>query len=184
MDVWKAIQERHATRSYTDAPIAHTTFERLIDAAIQAPSAMNLQPWHFTVIQDRRLLDDISARAKAHLLASSTALPKGMLEHLHDGAFHIFYHAPAVVLISAEANAAWGSEDAALAAENLMLAACALGLGTCWIGLAQAWLETAEAKKRIDLPAAFRPIAPIAIGHAGAASPAVPRKAAEINWIG
>lgn len=184
MDAWKAIYERRAARAYTDEPVARATLARLIDAAIQAPSAMNLQPWHFTIIQDRSLLDDISAHAKRHLLSAPATLPEGMRERLGDSAFHIFYHAPAVVLISGETNAAWAAEDVALAAENLMLGACALNLGTCWIGLAQAWLETAEGRKRIDLPGKFRPIAPIVVGHIAAASPAVPRKPPEINWIG
>jgi len=184
MEFWDVIRGRRATRSYTDEPVARGTLVRLIDAAIQAPSAMNLQPWHFTVIQNRGLLDDISAHAKRHLLSAPTTLPEGMREHLSDGAFHIFYHAPAVILVSGETTAAWAAEDVALAAENLMLAACALGLGACWIGLAQAWLDTTEARKRIDLPDAFRPIAPIVVGHMRARPTAVPRKAPEINWIG
>ena len=65
--------------------------------------------------------------------------------------FHIFYHAPSLIVISASQTGPWALEDCSLAAENLMLAAHASGLGTCWIGFAQAWLETAEGKTALQL---------------------------------
>ena len=55
-------------------------------------------------------------------------------EMLNDPKFHIFYHAPVLVVIAAAEPTDWAVEDCALAAENLMLAAYAKGLGTCWIG--------------------------------------------------
>jgi hypothetical protein len=57
------------------------------------------------------------------------------------------------------------------------------GLGTCWIGFAQTWLGTAEGKALLKLPAAYRPVAPIIVGHPKAAPPAVARKEPEIRWV-
>ena len=68
--------------------------------------------------------------------------------------FHIFYHAPVLILISVIGEGPWIVEDCSLAAENLMLAAYAEGLGTCWIGFAQGFLNTPEGKKVLGLPAA------------------------------
>src|SRR3954468_7412184 len=94
------------------------------------PSAVNQQPWLFTVIRDKALLTRISQEAKAHMLRTSAA---ALASHhfqsiLENPEFDIFYHAPALVVISAPAGP-WIVEDCALAAENLMLAAHAAGLG-------------------------------------------------------
>ncbi len=83
------------------------------------------------------MLDGVSRDAKAHLLATMSADLAGGARGAHfrsvlsDPAFHIFYHAPALILISGNAPGSWITEDCALAAENLMLMAYALGLGTC-----------------------------------------------------
>ena len=103
---------------------------------------------------------------------------------LGDPNFHIFYHAPVLILISAQAPGPWIVEDCALAAENLMLTAFAAGLGTCWIGFAQGYLNTPAGKETLGLPAACVPIAPIIVGHPKAFPPAVARKAPEIRWVG
>jgi nitroreductase len=186
MELNDAIMGRRAVREYTDAVIDEQTIRRMIDAAVQAPSAVNGQPWTFTVVRDQRVLDRISRDAKAHMLATMTAGPHA--DHFHsllsEPTFHIFYHAPALVLISAIAQGPWILEDCALAAENLMLAAFAAGLGTCWIGFAQSFLNTADGKEALKLPAACVPVAPIILGHPKVVPPPVPRKEPQIRWIG
>ncbi len=186
MELNDAIMGRRAVREYTDAAIDDHTIRRMIDAAVQAPSAVNGQPWTFTVVRDQRLLDRISRDAKAHMLATMAAGPHA--DHFHsmlsDPTFQIFYHAPALILISAIAQGPWILEDCALAAENLMLAAFAAGLGTCWIGFAQSFLITPDGKAALNLPAACVPVAPIILGHPKVVPPPVPRKEPEIHWIG
>jgi nitroreductase len=186
MDIRDAIYQRRAVRQYTSQPVDRDTLRHLIDAAVQAPSAVNQQPWLFAVVQERALLDRISEEAKAYMLKQS---PAGLVSHhlrdtLGDPGFHIFYHAPALVLICTRTPTPWAVEDCALAAENLMLAACAAGLGTCWIGFAQNWLGTPEGKSAVGLPAGCVPVAPIIVGHPKAPAPPVPRKEPEIRWIG
>ena len=53
MELADAIRSRRAIRSYTDAAVGRSVIERLIDAAILAPSAMNLQPWAFAILRAR-----------------------------------------------------------------------------------------------------------------------------------
>jgi nitroreductase len=103
---------------------------------------------------------------------------------LSDPNFHVFYHAPVLIVISAIEQGPWIVEDCTLAAENLMLAAHAAGLGTCWIGFAQSFLNTPDGKKALDLPAAWVSVAPIIVGHPKAATPAVPRKEPAVKWVG
>lgn len=186
MDLIEAIYSRRAVREFTAEPVDEKILQQLIDAAIQAPSAVNQQPWSFSVVRDKALLARISHEAKAHTLRTT---PVGLASHhfqeiLSNPNFDIFYHAPALILISAVAQSPWAVEDCSLAAENLMLTARALGLGTCWIGFAQAWLGTPEGKAALNLPAAYVPVAPIIVGHPKSAPPPVPRKKPEIHWIG
>jgi nitroreductase len=184
MNVLEAIYARRAVRSYSEAPVEPKSLELLIAAAVEAPSANNTQPWHFTVVRQSALLDRISAAAKTHMLhlLDSKGGPPEMRQHLSDPAFHVFYHAPALIVISAKTGD-WAIEDASLAAENLMLAACEKGLGTCWIGFAQRWLETDEGKRSIGLQPDFQPVAPIIVGHPSASTSPVPRRAPDVKWI-
>jgi nitroreductase len=186
MELAEAIRHRRSVRDYTPEFVTPEQIARLIEAATLAPSAVNTQPWHFTIVRDRTLLDRISADAKRHMLALVDAghAPSGFRDHLGNPAFQIFYHAPALILISVADDDAWAHENAALAAENLMLAAFAEGLGSCWIGFAQRWLETPEGRLALDLPAGVKAIAPIIVGHPRAAPPDVPRNAPRLHWIG
>jgi nitroreductase len=184
MDLKQAIYGRRAIRHFTADTVDETVLRTLIDAAVQAPSAVNQQPWSFAVVRDRALLADISNQAKVHMLRTSTAASSHHFQQLlNDPAFDIFYHAPALIVISAMTEGPWAIADCALAAENLMLSACAAGLGTCWVGFAQAWLGTALGKAALKLPEARVPVAPIIIGHPAASAPPVPRKAPTIDWI-
>ena len=185
MDLKDAIYGRRAVREYVPEPVNESVLKSLIDAAAQAPSAVNRQPWSFAIVRDQGLLDRISRKSKAYMLAT---LPAGSLDHfrdlLGDPNFQIFYHAPVLILISTIAADDWNVEDCSLAAENLMLAAHAAGLGSCWIGFAQKWLQTPAGKAALALPASHVPVAPIIVGHPKSPAPAVARKTPDIRWIG
>ncbi len=186
MDLKEAIYTRRSVRNFTADPVDENTLAELIRAAVQAPSAVNQQPYSFYVVRDKVLLTKISREAKTYMLKSS---PVGLMSHhfqetLNDPNFDIFYGAPAVIVICTTTEIPWAVEDCALAAENLMLAAHGMGLGTCWIGFAQAWLGTPEGKAALKLPAGYKPVAPIIVGHPKSAPSPVPRKDPEIRWIG
>lgn len=185
MDINEAICARRSVRHDTGQALDQDALRRLIDAAIHAPSAMNLQPWSFTVVRDQNLLDRISGDAKAHMLATMPvdAQSGHFRSMLADPGYHIFYHAPALILIAGRAPQQWIIEDCALAAENLMLAAHGAGLGSCWIGFAQSFLNTQEGRNSPGLAPDSVPVAPIIVGYPKGASAAVPRKEAQICWI-
>lgn len=186
MNINEAIDGRRSTREYTTQAVDEAVIGRLIDAAVQAPSAVNQQPWTFTVLRDQALLDRISREAKAYMLATLPSGPQSghFQSLLNDEHFQIFYHAPVLILISGNAPSQWVVEDCALAAENLMLAAYAEGLGSCWIGFAQAFLNTPQGKKALGLPAEWAPVAPIIVGHPKSTPAPVTHKAPEVRWIG
>jgi len=180
MELEQAIRDRRAVREYTTQPVDDALLKRLIEAAIQAPSAMNEQPWLFTVVRDKALLARIS-NSKAALVASASG---AYLETLSNPAFDLLYRAPVLIVISSATNGRWAAENCAMAAQNLMLAARAAGLGTCWIGMVQGWMSSPEGKAALQLPPDSVPVAAIIVGHTASFPPPVPRKAPEITWIG
>ena len=186
MNVLQAIRERRAVRDYRAEPVSAGMIYHLITSASWAPSAMNEQPCHFTVVTDSALLDEISIRAKAWLLKSVSAMPRPahFRDLLRDENFHLLYHAPVLIIISAPERIPWAVEDCAVAAQNLMLAATDLGLGSCWIGFTQGWLNSPEARDLLDLSGQNLCVAPIVVGHPKSLLPAIPRKSPAITWVG
>lgn len=184
MDLRQAIYGRRATRAFSDTPVDRKHIDALIDAAIQAPTAMNAQPWAFCVVRDAALLDHISREAKAHLLRSTEIGLAG--DHfaalLADENFHIFYHAPALIAICTTESGDWSATDCTLAAQNMMLMAYSQGLGSCWIGFAQGWLGTKEGRAALDLPASWNVVAPIIIGYPKDSPQAPVRRSPLVHW--
>lgn len=185
MHVMDALYHRRAVRSYAPRPIDESLLRPLIDAAVQAPSAMNLQPWAFAVILERKILDSVSERAKVYLVRTTppSSPLEPYLENLRDPAFNIFYDAPAMIVICATSAAPGATEDCALAAQNLMLAAHAHGLGTCWIGFARPWLNEPEGKAALGIPEGYAPVAPIIVGYPGGPAEVHPRRKPEILFV-
>lgn len=118
MDVLEAIHTRRSIRKFLDQPVGEDLIEKLLAAAMQAPSARNQQPWRFVVIDDRSIL------AKIPPFMPNAAMTAG---------------APLAILICGdlelEKSEGYWVVDCAAAAENMLLAAHALGLGACWCGV-------------------------------------------------
>ena len=167
MNVIEVIHARRAVRSYTPRVVADDTIRALLAAAVQAPSAMNAQPWSFVIVQDRARLKRYSDRAKALLLESPPdKKTRRYDEMLKDETFNVFYDAGTLIVICASDGGSYVQADCWLAAENLMLAACDAGLGTCCIGFAIPVLNTAEVKTELQIPTETVAVAPIIVGYA------------------
>lgn len=186
MDLMDAIFHRRAVREFKNEAVDRETIRFVIAAAVQAPSAMNRQPWCFAVVEDREALERCSRQAKAHLLRTvPETAPLGHYRALlAEPGFDVFYHAPALIVICATSTEEGTAEDCCLAAQNLMLTAHATGLGTCWIGFSRPWLNLPEGKKELGIPTHYVPVAPLAIGHPKGPTPAVARRHPDIFWTG
>lgn len=184
MEVKDAIYHRRSVRDYTDQIVDKSTVSSLIRAAIQAPSAINLQPWAFVVIQDKVLLKGYSDRAKVLGSTASelTAAHPELKAMLSDPAFNIFYNAGTLIVLCAKPLGEHPDWDCCLAAQNLMLVAHSLGLGTCPIGLAWELFKQPDVRQELHIPAGYSPIMPIIVGYPRTPPVAPPRNEPEILW--
>jgi nitroreductase len=177
VDVIDAIYDRRAVRSFKHRQVGADSISRLLDAAVQAPSAMNNQPWAFAIVQDLELQKRISDRSKQLVLAAM--LPDSPLAELRaeleDPAFHVFYDATTVIVVCARLGDPGHLEDCSLAAQNLMLAAHGIGLATCPIGLAREAMNEPEFRRELGIPDDFTVVLPIALGYPRGRTEAPPR---------
>ena len=165
MDFWQVLQERYSVRAFDPSiDVPPQTIDRLLEAAIRAPSAGNRQPWHFYVVRDAALRKglELAAYGQAYISQAPVAI--------------------VVCAIPAESAERYGErgsqlyclQDTAAAIEHILLAAVALDLGGCWIGA----FNESEAARVLDLPGDRRPVAILPIGKpAGERTEPSPRKA-------
>jgi nitroreductase len=167
-DFFEVLRTRRTVRSYTADPVSPEDLRDLIDCAILAPNGMNFQPWTFTVVTNQevmRKLDSIvlgilrSAEVQAHMTSER------LREIVNAPDYSIFYRAPALIVISADAKVPGAPVDCQLAAENLFLAAHAKGLGTCYMGFLLFAAEHPEARKLLAIPEGFKMAAGAIVGH-------------------
>jgi nitroreductase len=185
MELLDVLRNRRAVRDYTNVPVSRAVIERLAEAAVQAPSAMNYQPWAFAALLDPQRIDEYADRARKWLMENlpESGHDEASRKILEQPGFSIFYHAPALVIVLAQSAARQATEDCCLAACNLMLAARAEGIGSCWIGFGRPWLNLPATKKELGLPEGYEVVAPIILGYPREWPGTHGRKAPEIHWL-
>ena len=148
MELTEAIRTRRSVRAYKPDPIPDGVLEKVLDCARLAPSANNVQPWHFVVVKDRAKRREI-----AQLAAGQSFVGE----------------APAVIVCCGKRYTdrySWISGnmylvDCTIAIDHLTLAARNEGLGTCWVGA----FDHELLKKAVDIPRGYDIIMLIPIGH-------------------
>ena len=145
------VRKRRSIRSYTKEPVDRQALDLLVETLLRAPSSRNINPWEFIVVDDRGLLQQLSA-AKTHGSAFLKGAPLGI-----------------VVCADSTKSDVW-VEDCAIAAILVQMTAESLGLGSCWIQIRQRPHDgdtTAEAyiQELLGLPEQIRVESIISIGH-------------------
>jgi nitroreductase len=143
------IERRHSIRKFdSGVPVTKEQLDRLLEAAMLAPSACNSRPWEFIAITKREILDEI-ARVHPYAMMCATATA-----------------AIVVVAIPQTEGGPVGyfPQDCAAATQNILLEAVSLGLGTCWCGVFPKDERIAAIRKLFAIPEPKIPFNVIAIG--------------------
>lgn len=138
MNVYEAIRERRTVRRFKQEPISREVLDKLIDAARLAPSAANLQPSEYIVVDKSSLVD----RVFSTLSWAGYIVPRG---NPPEGEKPVAY---IIVLTAREKTKMSGVSDAAAAIENILLAAREEGIGSCWLGS----IERETLRKILNIP--------------------------------
>lgn len=179
LSVFDAIYSRRSVRKFTNDQVDPDMIDELLDAAIQAPCAMHEELCAFVVIQDPVILSELSKeiknQIKLHDVAHSS-FSRHATDIVNNEKFEVFYGANTLIIICSQFDRKFTSADCWLAAENLMLAALGKDLGTCVIGFAIDTLNTAQWKRKLNIPADAKVIAPIIVGKPTGTIQTVSRK--------
>lgn len=148
MDFKSLISNRYSVRSYLSKEVEKEKLIKILEAGQIAPSAVNLQPWHFIVVRE-------------------TENHKKFSEIYHRDWFN---EAPVYIVVCGDHEQAWKRKadgkdhtdiDAAIAIDHMTLQATELGLGTCWI--CNFYVE--KCSEFFNLPKHIEPIAIISLGY-------------------
>ena len=162
MDVLKVIADLRSHRAYSEEQLPEEILGAILKAGLEAPSARNHQPWHFSVVQDAGLIQEVHDEA-------AKVMGKGGSPRFSDPDFQIFYHAPTIVFIFGEKEFSWTEVDCGIAVENMALAAEGLGLGSVILGLPKpAFMgEKADAlRQKLQCPEGYDFVIALALGYA------------------
>lgn len=158
MDVYETILTRRSIRKYKKQPIPEEVIEKLLHAGFCAPSAGNQQPWHFVILDDRKILNVIHTfHPSARML---TEADKAILVC---GDLHL------------EKFKGYWMIDCAAATENILLAGHSLGFGCCWLGLYPREGRVLGMRKLLQLPAHIIPFSLISLGYPAESKPSEER---------
>jgi nitroreductase len=180
----KTLLNRRSTRAYKNEQIKNEDLQTILEAGKFAPSAMNQQSWHFTVIQNREVLKKINDVAKAIFQKSGV---QSFEQRAKAENFSPFYNAPTYIIVSADEKAIAPQFDSALALGNLLIAAEDLGISSCWIHAVSFMYSTEEGKnlfKELGVPEGYTPQCSGAFGYNAVENPAPsPRREGTVNII-
>lgn len=160
--VLEAILSRRSIRKFQNKEISNEDIHKVLKAGMNAPSAGNEQPWHFIIIDNRNLLNQI---ADFHPYAK------------------MLYEAPLAIMVcgdpSLEKHKHYWPVDCSAATENMLLAIHALGLGGVWIGVYPREHRMKKLKEMLHIPDPIQPFAIIALGYPAEQKPPANRYLAD-----
>lgn len=178
-----SILTRYSIRSYTDEPVSSDDLNTLMGCAINAPSAMNKQPWEVRVVTKPAFLTGVSEIYKEKAEGNES-----MLKTVNEPGFkNIFKSAPAVVFIAVEKGASYGEYGCGLLSENIMVAANSMGLGTCCLGAPVRFMtstpEVAPYLAELGFSDDYELLVAIAVGHPAKMGEPKPRDKKKVRFI-
>ncbi len=181
----KVIQDRRSIREYTPDPVSNEDLDLILEAARQAPSGENAQPWRFIVVKDaatrkklgaiagggsgRRFTAEFVTKKMQERFASleDEAKKKAAFEKLTSGQVSAFLADAPVDLVIVGKKDVWDLPfDTSASIENILLMVTALGLGACWVIAPCIDIRDEERiKELLSIPQGYKAISIISIGH-------------------
>lgn len=148
MEALEAILTRRSVREYTAQVVSDETLQKLLEAAMQAPSAGNQQPWHFVIIRERKQLISLASVLRFGKMLEKAPVAVTVCANLDEEKYHGYW-----------------VQDCSAAAQNMLLAAHALGLGAVWLGVYPIEDRVANIQKILDLPERVIPLCLVSLGY-------------------
>lgn len=141
------ILNRTSVREFKDLPIENSKITKLLEAAMQAPSAKNQQPWEFIVIDDKSILLELSKTSAGSwpLNTATCAIIPMLMPSTLSPHFRV--------------------QDLSAATENILLEATNQGLGSVWIGIYPLEDRLAHVEKTLNISGDVHPFSIIALGY-------------------
>ncbi len=147
MELLEGIYTRRSIRKYKDEKLSDHQIHSLLKAGMQAPSAMNCQPWHFIVIRERNKLQEIM---NIHPYAQMLKDADVAILVLGDTKLE---HGPGYWVV-----------DCGAATQNILLAAHGMELGAVWIGIQPRAARKKAFKELFNLPLHIMSFALVSVG--------------------
>ena len=145
----KEIFERRSIRKYSKLPISCDDIEKLLRAAMAAPSAGNQQPWEFILIKDSNILTDITKVHPHSQMLKEASVAIVICADLDKEKQHVGY---------------W-VQDCSAATENILIEAQHLGLGSVWLGVYPREDRVKGLKELLNLPVRVVPLSIVSLGY-------------------
>jgi len=179
----KTILTRRSVRDYIPKQIENKELQEIIEAGKFAPNGMNNQSWHFTVIQNKELLNKINISVKEAFLNLGEKIIK---RRIAVDNFSVYYNAPTIVVVSGNEKIDTIKYDCTLALGYMFLAAQSLGIGSCWISSIGRTVNTDYGQnllKDLRIPSGYKIYCAGAFGYKANILPAFPRKENVVDII-
>ncbi len=156
--------------------ISEEELNNIVKCGLFAPSAKNKQNWHFTVITNKDKIEEINQLALE-------GMAKLGMEKEED--FHVFYHAPVVIVISSKIEG-YSEVNAGCVVENMAIAANSMGIGSCIIGQTRYMYhqaDKADINRVLKIPENYEHDISICLGYPDEEAEAKPRKENVVDYI-
>jgi nitroreductase len=179
----KVIKNRRSIRKFKEEQISDSELQEILDCALHAPNAGNQQKWHFTVIQNRDMLERMERILKENMLNSGVDF---LAKVASDPNIRIFGNAPTVILITADERARFVQIDCAAAAQNILVAAESLNIGSHIMTSSEFLFASEkgdELKRELGVPDGYNHICTIALGYKDENPAPKQRRRDVINYI-
>ncbi|HBW35997.1 nitroreductase family protein [Desulfosporosinus sp. BICA1-9] len=160
----RTLKQRRSIRSFRDEQIKEEELQAVLEAGLYAPNAGD-QAWHFTVIQNKELLDRLNLAAKE---GAKQLDIEGLEEMANNEQYNCLYGAPTLIIVSGKQAPIPLEADCAAATQNLLLAAESIGLGSCWIYFVIFAFYSPlgpELSKELKIPEGYKPYYSAVLGY-------------------